>query len=92
MHQYNHTTDSLYFMVLVLSSFLLYISEGLIAAGESVNSPPIQKAVTFILGKQNPNGGWGESYVACVNKCYPAGGTGEVSWHSWVGGLERGLV
>jgi squalene cyclase len=51
--------------------------EGLIAAGESIDSPSIQRAVQFLVGKQNPNGGWGESYIACVNKSYPANGTGE---------------
>ena len=30
----------------------------------------------FILCHQNPNGGWGESYLACVNKSYPADSTG----------------
>ena len=32
----------------------------------------------FLLSKQNPNGGWGESYVACVDKAYPFDGAGEV--------------
>jgi squalene cyclase len=43
-----------------------------------MESPAIQNGVKFILSKQNPNGGWGESYVACVNKSYPPNGTGEV--------------
>lgn len=52
--------------------------EGLVAAGESPSdSICIKKAITFLLSKQNPNGGWGESYVACVNKVYPSDGTGE---------------
>ncbi len=51
--------------------------EGLIAAGESTESEPIQRAVKWILSKQNPNGGWGESYVACVDKAYPADGSGD---------------
>lgn len=46
-------------------------------AGESASSPAVSKAVRFLLSKQNPNGGWGESYLACVNKSYPADGTGE---------------
>lgn len=52
--------------------------ECLVTAGElpeeSIN---IQKALNYLLSKQNPNGGWGESYVACVNKIYPYDGTGE---------------
>lgn len=51
--------------------------EGLISAGEDPDSPAIQKALSFLLDKQNPNGGWGESYVACVDKAYPSDGTGQ---------------
>lgn len=50
--------------------------EGLIAAGEPASSPAIQRAVDFVVSHQNPNGGWGENYLACVNKVYPAEGTG----------------
>ena len=53
--------------------------EGLIAAGEPIESSNIQRAVQWIVSKQNPNGGWGESYVACVNKSFPYDGTGQVS-------------
>ena len=52
--------------------------EGLLAAGESVDSDCIQRAVKFLLSKQNPNGGWGESYLACVNKAYPPDGCGQI--------------
>ena len=51
--------------------------EGLVAAGESTDSTNVRRAVTFLLSKQNRNGGWGESYLACVNKSYPDEGTGE---------------
>ncbi len=50
--------------------------EGLITAGEETTSPAVEKAVSFLLSKQNSNGGWGESYVACVDKAYPVDGTG----------------
>ena len=53
--------------------------EGLVSAGEPTDSQSIQRAVKFLLSKQNPNGGWGESYVACVNKAYPYDGSGTVS-------------
>jgi squalene/oxidosqualene cyclase-like protein len=52
--------------------------EGLVAAGEPTDSPSIRRAVQFLLSRQNPNGGWGESYVACVDKAYPPDGAGEV--------------
>ena len=50
---------------------------GLIAAGEPVLSPCVQRAMHFLLSKQNPNGGWGENYLACVNKAYTDEGTGD---------------
>ena len=50
--------------------------EALIAAGEPFDSPSVRKAIEFVLSHQNPNGGWGESYLACVNKSYPEDGTG----------------
>ncbi|MDB5036531.1 MAG: squalene-hopene cyclase [Bacteriovoracaceae bacterium] len=34
---------------------------GLIKCGEPVNSPYIQRAIKFILARQNQDGGWGES-------------------------------
>lgn len=52
--------------------------EALIVAGRNRESPSVQVAVQFLLGKQNVNGGWGESYLACVNKAYPEIGTGQV--------------
>lgn len=53
--------------------------EGLVAAGEVLKtSDSLQRAVKFLLSKQNPNGGWGESYLACVNKDYPKDGSGQV--------------
>lgn len=51
--------------------------EGLIASGESVESSAIQRACEFLIAHQNPNGGWGENYLACVNKSYPTDGTGK---------------
>lgn len=53
--------------------------EGLICAGDTTDSPQVQGAVAFLLSKQNANGGWGESYLACINKAFPDEGTGSVS-------------
>lgn len=52
--------------------------EGLVAAGEDINSECIVRASKFLLSRQNANGGWGENYLSCVNKDYPEDGTGEV--------------
>ncbi len=53
--------------------------EGLVCAGQDSRSPPVTRATQFLLARQNPNGGWGESYVACVDKAYPRDGSGDVS-------------
>jgi len=42
--------------------------EGLIDAGERQDSPLIRRACDFLIGKQNADGGWGESFEACVTK------------------------
>ncbi|KOM54114.1 hypothetical protein LR48_Vigan10g000600 [Vigna angularis] len=45
--------------------------KGLIAAGKSFsNCPSLRKACEFLLSKQLPSGGWGESYLSCQNKVY----------------------
>ncbi|ESW24999.1 hypothetical protein PHAVU_004G178500 [Phaseolus vulgaris] len=45
--------------------------EGLRASGRNYhNSPSLRKACQFLLSKQLPNGGWGESYLSSQNKVY----------------------
>ena len=56
----------------------LLVSYPICLLGERHDSPAVQRAVQFLLSKQRRNGGWGESYLACINKEYPAEGTGEV--------------
>ncbi|XP_022842490.1 cycloartenol Synthase-like [Olea europaea var. sylvestris] len=44
---------------------------GLIAAGRNFsNCSSIREASDFLLSKQLPSGGWGESYLSCQNKVY----------------------
>lgn len=43
--------------------------KGLEAAGKTLkNSPTVAKACEFLLSKQLPSGGWGESYLSCQDK------------------------
>ncbi|KAF3437261.1 hypothetical protein FNV43_RR20014 [Rhamnella rubrinervis] len=45
--------------------------EGLAACGKKYkNSPALRKACEFLLSKQLPCGGWGESYLSSQNKVY----------------------
>ncbi|KAG0536407.1 hypothetical protein BDA96_03G061100, partial [Sorghum bicolor] len=44
---------------------------GLVCAGRTFkNNPAIKKACEFLLSKELPSGGWGESYLSCENKVY----------------------
>ncbi|TKY60766.1 Lupeol synthase [Spatholobus suberectus] len=45
--------------------------KGLTDSGKNYsNSPALRKACNFLLSKQLPNGGWGESYLSSQNKVY----------------------
>ncbi|XP_048329372.2 lupeol synthase [Ziziphus jujuba] len=45
--------------------------EGLAACGKTYkNCPTLRKACEFLLSKQVPDGGWGESYLSSQNKVY----------------------
>ncbi|KAI5336565.1 hypothetical protein L3X38_015833 [Prunus dulcis] len=45
--------------------------KGLAAAGRTYNDcSSIRKACDFLLSKELPSGGWGESYLSCQNKVY----------------------
>ncbi|GMN56822.1 hypothetical protein TIFTF001_025937 [Ficus carica] len=45
--------------------------EGLVACGKNYkNSPALRKSCEFLLSKQLPDGGWGESYLSSQNEVY----------------------
>uniref|UniRef100_A0A0D3F0I3 Terpene cyclase/mutase family member n=1 Tax=Oryza barthii TaxID=65489 RepID=A0A0D3F0I3_9ORYZ len=45
--------------------------KGLVAAGRTFkNSPAIRKACDFLLSKELPSGGWGESYLSSQDQVY----------------------
>ncbi|XP_076909629.1 lupeol synthase-like, partial [Bidens hawaiensis] len=45
--------------------------DALVACGETLNnSLTLRKACEFLLSKQLPDGGWGESYLSSANKEY----------------------
>ncbi|GMH10723.1 hypothetical protein Nepgr_012564 [Nepenthes gracilis] len=46
-------------------------TDGLTACGKNYqNSPALRMACQFLLSKQLPDGGWGESYLSSYNKVY----------------------
>uniref|UniRef100_M8AV75 Cycloartenol synthase n=1 Tax=Aegilops tauschii TaxID=37682 RepID=M8AV75_AEGTA len=48
-----------------------YAVRGLVAAGRTFkNCHAIRKACDFLLSKEVPSGGWGESYLSCRDKVY----------------------
>ncbi|XP_048536281.1 cycloartenol synthase-like isoform X1 [Triticum urartu] len=48
-----------------------YAVRGLVAAGRAFkNCHAIRKACDFLLSKETPSGGWGESYLSCRDKVY----------------------
>jgi len=49
------------------------VLEGLLATGSSPADPPIRKAVTWLLGVQNTDGGWGESLQSYQTGRYEPG-------------------
>ena len=49
----------------------MFALESLAAVGEThANSARVRKACDFFLGKQRPDGGWGESYKSCETAAY----------------------
>eukprot|EP00051_Salpingoeca_urceolata_P031664 m.12497 g.12497 ORF g.12497 m.12497 type:complete len:725 (+) comp4271_c0_seq2:368-2542(+) len=44
--------------------------EGLIDAGVAETDPKIKKACQFLLDHQQADGGWGETFMSCVNRRY----------------------
>ncbi len=53
--------------------------EALVATGEKPGvSEPLARACTFLLAKQNANGGWGEDFTSCFDKDYAP--EGMVAW------------
>lgn len=43
---------------------------GLLAGGVPVDAPEIQRACGFLIQVQNPDGGWGESHLGCMERRY----------------------
>ena len=83
-------------MIVLINGVCLW-GQGLVAAGENPKkSPAIRKAVTFLLQHQNKNGGWGESYLSCVDKAYPPDGTGSehggLSGSMWFGAAKEKMT
>jgi len=56
---------------------------GLRAAGLPADHPAMARAATFLLGKQLPDGGWGETAESCSSRVYVHAETGQAVMTSW---------
>jgi len=57
--------------------------EGLVAAGESEMSPHLKKACQFLEDKQRDDGGWGETFLSCVNRAWSENETSQTVNTAW---------
>jgi squalene/oxidosqualene cyclase-like protein len=57
--------------------------EGLKAAGLPLSAEPIQRALDFLVGKQLPDGGWGETAASCSTRNYVHAESGQAVMTSW---------
>jgi len=56
---------------------------GLLAAGQSPASREIRKACGFLMSRQEPDGGWGESAESCVQGKYVRSGRSHTVQTAW---------
>ena len=56
---------------------------GLLAVGEPRGSPAIQRAVGFLLSKQQQDGGWGETFGSCETMEYVQNARSQVVNTAW---------
>jgi len=67
---------------------------GLRASGERMDEPYIQRATDWLISRQNPDGGWGESCYSYDNPRAAGRGTSTASQTAWalLGLLHSGIV
>ncbi|KAK1925398.1 terpenoid cyclases/protein prenyltransferase alpha-alpha toroid [Papiliotrema laurentii] len=62
----------------------MFALESLAIAGENhANSERVRRACDFLLSKQMPDGGWGETYMSCVTMQYSQHETSQVVMTAW---------
>ena len=62
---------------------IFHVTKGLRAAGISADDPALGRAAEWLVGKQKPDGGWGEHYSGCLKDRYVEHPLSQVVMTSW---------
>jgi 2,3-oxidosqualene cyclase len=62
---------------------IFHAVRGLRAAGVEAQDPAVARAVEWLIGKQRPDGGWGEHYTSCLTAEYVEHSQSQVVMTSW---------
>ncbi len=62
---------------------IFHVVEALSAAGVPASDPAIARAIDWLVGKQKPDGGWGEHFSSCVRDEYVEHPESQAAMTAW---------